>query len=81
MSDLFDNEGKGWFEENKEQMRRFTEQQVKEIVIKENLAPHQTFQTQRILEQDRTTQMKRPTRIPRGELGLNTQATKRTNII
>ena len=48
MSDLLDNEGKGWFQENKKQMRNFTEQQVKEILIKENLQPPQTFQQERI---------------------------------
>jgi hypothetical protein len=52
LSDLLDNEGKGWFEENKEQMRRFTEQQVHDIVVKENLETGQTFQQQQILQQD-----------------------------
>ena len=50
--DLLDSEGKGWFEENKEQMRRFTEQQVHDIVVKENLEDGQTFQQQKILQQD-----------------------------
>ena len=39
MNDLLDNEGKGWFQENKEQMRRFTEQPVKEVLLKANLQP------------------------------------------
>ena len=47
MSDILDSEGKGWFEENKEQMRRFTEQQVQDIVVKENLEDGQTFQQQK----------------------------------
>jgi len=37
---------------NKEQMRRFTEQQVHDIVVKENSEPGQTFQQQQILEQE-----------------------------
>jgi hypothetical protein len=47
MSDILDSEGKGWFEGNKEQMRRFTEQQVQYIVVKENLEDGQTFQQQK----------------------------------
>jgi 1,6-anhydro-N-acetylmuramate kinase len=50
MSNLVDSEGKSWFEENKVQMRNFTEQQVREVLIKQNLQPHQTFQTQKIIE-------------------------------
>jgi DNA topoisomerase VI subunit A len=44
MNNLLDDEGKGWFEENKEQQRRFTEQQIHEVLIKENLQEGQTFQ-------------------------------------
>jgi hypothetical protein len=33
LNDLLDNEGRGWFQENKEQMRNFTEQQVNDILI------------------------------------------------
>ena len=51
ISNLVDSEGRGWFQENKEQMRNFTEQQVNDILIKANLEPHQTFQQERILEQ------------------------------
>ncbi len=36
MSNLVDSEGKSWFQENKAQMRNFTEQQVHEVVVKEN---------------------------------------------
>ena len=57
MSDILDSEGKGWFEENKEQMRRFTEQQVQDIVMKENLEEGETFQQQKILQQEEDKQM------------------------
>jgi hypothetical protein len=50
MSDLLDEDGKGWFQENKEQQRRFTEQQVQDVVMKENLEEGQTFQEQRVLQ-------------------------------
>jgi alpha-galactosidase/6-phospho-beta-glucosidase family protein len=52
ISNLVDSEDKGWFQENKEQMRNFTEQQVKDILIKANLEPHQTFHQERILGHD-----------------------------
>jgi hypothetical protein len=39
MSDLLNSEGKGWFEENKTQMRNFTEQHVKEVLLKATLQP------------------------------------------
>ena len=65
LSDLLDSEGKGWFEENKEQMRRFTEQQVHDIVAKENLEAGQTFQQQKILRQDPDIQHKLDT--PQGK--------------
>ncbi len=52
LSDLLDSEGKGWFEENKVQMRRFTEQQVHDIVVKEKLEDGQTFQQDKILQQE-----------------------------
>jgi hypothetical protein len=42
MSDLLDNEGKGWFQENKEQTRRFTEQQVKETANTQNVQLQKT---------------------------------------
>ncbi len=48
MSNLVDSEGKSWFQENKTQMRNFTEQQVHEVVVKENLEAGQTLQQQRI---------------------------------
>ena len=51
ISNLVDNEGRGWFQENKEQMRNFTEQQVKDILIKANLRPQQTFQQEKMLRQ------------------------------
>jgi hypothetical protein len=47
LSDLLDDEGKGWFEENKVQQRRFTEQQVQDVVMKEGLEEGQTFQEQK----------------------------------
>jgi hypothetical protein len=50
LNDLLDSEGKGWFEENKAHMRNFTEQQVKEIVIKANLQPGQTLQRERMAD-------------------------------
>ena len=49
MNDLLDEEGKGWFQENKEQQRRFTEQQVHDVAVKESLEEGQTFQEQKIL--------------------------------
>ena len=52
LSDILDSEGKGWFEGNKEQMRRFTEQPVQDIVMKENLEEGETFQQQQILQQE-----------------------------
>ena len=65
LSDLLDSEGKGWFQENKEQMRRFTEQHVHDIVGKENLETGQTFQQQKILQQDPDIQHKLDT--PQGK--------------
>jgi membrane protein involved in colicin uptake len=50
MSNLLDDEGRGWFEENIEQQRRFTEQQVQDVVMKEGLEEGQTFQEQKILQ-------------------------------
>jgi hypothetical protein len=47
MNNLLDDEGKGWFEENKEHMRRFTEQQVHDVVVKETLEDGQPFQEQK----------------------------------
>ena len=47
MSNLVDSEGKSWFQENKEQMRNFTEQQVQEVLLKENLQPGQTLQEEK----------------------------------
>jgi len=67
MSNLVDMEGKSWFEENKAQMRRFTEQQVHEVVVKENLEEGQTFQEQKILQQRRPSQ---PRETQRGEGGI-----------
>ena len=52
MSNLLDDEGKGWLEENKEQQRRFTEQQVQDVVMKEGLEEGQTFQEQKILQHE-----------------------------
>ncbi len=48
MSNLVDSEGKSWFPENKAQMRNFTEQQVREVVVKENLEARQTYQQEQI---------------------------------
>ncbi len=44
---LLDSEGRGWLEENKKQMANFTEQQVHEIVLEQNLEPGQTYQRER----------------------------------
>ena len=52
-SNIVDSEGKSWFQENKEQMRNFTEQQVQEIVLKENLEPGQTLEEETILQRQR----------------------------
>jgi hypothetical protein len=49
MSNFVDDEGKGWFQENKDQMRNFTQQQVKEVLIKENLRPVKHFNEKRLL--------------------------------
>ncbi len=67
MSNLVDSEGKSWFQENKAQMRNFTEQQVHEVVVKENLEAWQTLQQQRILQQGRPS---RPRETQRGEGGV-----------
>ena len=45
MSNLLDEEGKGWFEENKEQSRNFTRQQVKEILIKQKFTARANIST------------------------------------
>jgi hypothetical protein len=50
LTNLVDSEGTSWFEENKQQMRNFTEQQVKEVLIKENLEEGQTFEQEKILQ-------------------------------
>ncbi len=56
---LVDSDGEGWFQENKEQMRNFTEQQVKDILIKENLESGQTLQQEKILEQQQLEKAQR----------------------
>ena len=48
ISNLVDSDGEGWFKQNQKQMRNFTQQQVNEILLKENLQPQQTFQRERI---------------------------------
>ncbi len=58
ISNLVDSEGKGWFQENKEQMRNFTEQQIKDILIKATLEPGQTYQQEKILRQGGATPKK-----------------------
>jgi len=80
MSNLVDSEGKSWFEENKAQMRNFTEQQVKELVIKQNLQPHQTFQTQKIIEQGRQGKPRQPKETQRHENGLSHTATPQPQV-
>ncbi len=59
ISNLVDSEGKGWFQENNEQMRNLTEQQVKDILIKENLVSGQTYQEEKILEQQQLEKAQR----------------------
>ncbi len=59
MSNLVDSEGKSWFQENKEQIRNFTEQQVQEVLLKENLEPGQTLQEEKILQRQRDEQLLR----------------------
>jgi D-serine deaminase-like pyridoxal phosphate-dependent protein len=53
LNDLLDDEGKGWFQENKEQMRNFAEQQVNDILMKANLERGQALQQQ---EEDKRRQ-------------------------
>ncbi len=70
ISNLVDSEGKGWFQENKEQMRNFTEQPVKDILIKANLESGQTYQQEKILRQGGATPKKqRPDRQRGGARG------------
>ncbi len=82
MSNLVDSEGKSWFEENKVQMRNFTEQQVHEVVVKENLEQAQTFQQQKILQQEPDiqheldTRARRPKETQKGERGIETPTTE-----
>jgi len=52
LNNLLNDEGKGWFEDNIEQQRRFAEQQVQDVVVKENLEEGQTFQEQKILRRE-----------------------------
>ncbi len=59
ISNLVDSEGKGWFQENKEQIRNFTEQQVKDILIKATLESGQTYQQEKILEQQQLEKTQR----------------------
>jgi hypothetical protein len=51
IKNLLDGDGLSWLEENKKQMNNFTQQPVKEIEIKRGLEPNQTFQPEKILEQ------------------------------
>ncbi len=88
MSNLVDSDGKSWFEENKTQMRNFTEQQVHEVVVKENLEAGQTFQQQRILQQEPEIRQepviqhepdaraRQPKETQKGERGIETPATE-----
>jgi hypothetical protein len=59
LSNIVDIEGKSWFQENKEQMRNFTEQQVQDRVLKENLEPGQTFEEEKILQRQRDEELLR----------------------
>ncbi len=59
LSNIVDSEGKSWFQENKEQMRNFTEQQVQEVLLKENLQPGQTFEEEKILQRQRDEELLR----------------------
>ncbi len=50
---LLDSEGRGWLEENKKQMSNFTAQPVREILMKQNLQPQQTYQQEYVLNKPR----------------------------
>ncbi len=57
LSNIVDSERKSWFQENNEQMRNFTEQQVQEVLIKENLQPGQTLEEEKILQRQRDEEL------------------------
>ena len=46
ISNLVDSDGEGWLSQNREQMRNFAEQQVKDILFKANLESGQALQQQ-----------------------------------
>ena len=80
MSNLINDEGESWLGQNKEQSRNFTRQQVKEILIKKNLQPGQTFQREKVahrmsvqqakIEDMTTPKPRQPKATPRHEIGL-----------
>ena len=70
MSNLVNDEGKSWFEENKAQMRNFSTQPVKEVLIKENLQPGQTLQREKIADM-LTPKPRQPKGTRRHEIGLS----------
>ncbi len=83
MSNLVDSEGKSWFEENKAQMVNFTEQQVKEVLIKQHLRPRQTFTERQIIEQELNAKQgkpRRPKETQRHEIGLSHTPTPRPQV-
>ncbi len=74
MSNLVDSEWKSWFEENKTQMRNFTEQKVKGLVTKQTLQPRQTLAERQIIEPELNVKQGRPRRpkeTQRHEIGLS----------
>jgi hypothetical protein len=75
MSNLLNDEGETWLGQNKEQSRNFTQQQVKEILIKENLQPGQTFQRAKIADMV-TPKPRQPKGTQRHEIGLSHTATQ-----
>ena len=79
MSNLLDDEGKGWFQENKAQMRNFTTQQVRETVIKENLQQGQTFQQEKMADM-LTPKPRQPKQTQRHEIGLSHTPTPQPNM-